>query len=56
LKHRFVIVLVNKDNRSDIKTLLSRAAAESAITIQLDDMKDYMGTFFLTIEERWSLK
>jgi hypothetical protein len=58
LKHKFVVVLVTRDKRSDIKDSESdtRKAAEKILAAQLADMSDYMSSFYLTIEERWSLK
>ncbi len=57
IKHTFVVVLVKRDERSDIKhpECSTREQAEMILGVQLADMQDYMSKFYLTIEERWSL-
>lgn len=54
---KFVVVLVTRDKRTDIKGSESdtREQAEEALMAQLEGMGDYMSSFHLLIEERWSL-
>ncbi len=56
--HKFVVVLVSDGDRTDIEDSErdTRAEAEGVLGTQLADMEDYMSSFYLTIEERWSIE
>lgn len=57
IKHTFVVVFVKRDERSDIKhpECTTREQAEMILGTQMAGFQDYMGKFYMTIEERWSL-
>lgn len=56
--HKFVVVLVTSRERKDVKDSErgTREAAEGVAEEKLKSMKDYMSSFYLAIEERWSLE
>lgn len=56
--HKFVVIIVSDGDRTDLIGSESdtRAEAEGILGTQLAEMEDYMSSFYLTIEERWSLE